>query len=394
MNLFKIRKRMTSIVRRSVSTQLPPIPQGFPILRQLEWTILALTVIMGGFSAFILSSSSEMTGLIVLSVIVLGVMRLQKFPQTLSHKILFTSAEFAIVLLPPLIDQRLRIIPPLMLMIVVRGCQMFNLPGRLLVAGFAFTSTVLTMRDRAVPTPCLSSGQSLEMTAMIQFTGVTSLGMALIFVLLLINALLDERHSRSQLASAHEQLRQYALQIENQSALQERNRIAREIHDSLGHTLTAQSIQLDSALLLLQSDHIRANTFLQASKQLCTQALQEVRHSVSALRTDPLQGKSIETAILPLIQDFGATNTISPDFSIHLSHPLPQPISAAIYRILQEALTNITRHSEATQTMIRLFEIDRKVCLVIKDNGKGFNPAQNSTGCKNEPPPLEDDLRS
>jgi signal transduction histidine kinase len=83
--------------------------------------------------------------------------------------------------------------------------------------------------------------------------------------------------------------------------LQERNRIAREIHDALGHSLTAQSIQLENALVYLDSNREKSKGFLLAARQLSSDLLQEVRHSVTTLRSDPLQGKSLNAAIKLLI---------------------------------------------------------------------------------------------
>jgi signal transduction histidine kinase len=323
---------------------------------------------------------------IVLSVISLAIIRFLRLPQKITNKLFFTALDFTVVLLPVILDSRIRIVLPLLLVIVIRGCQMYKSPGRLVVVILAFLAFLLTIETSEVPLPLRipeavrTVEKFSDIAIMMRLNAILAFGLALTFTLLLINALLEERQSRTKLAAVHEQLRQYALQIEDQSALQERNRIAREIHDSLGHTLTAQSIQLDSALLLLKTNSEKANDFLQASKQLCTQALQEVRQSVSALRSDLLQGKSLDAAIATLVQDFRTTSAISSNYAIYYTTPIPKPIGAALYRILQEALTNITRHSGATQTMIRVFEKNQRVCLVIKDNGKGFNPDQNSTG--------------
>jgi signal transduction histidine kinase len=204
--------------------------------------------------------------------------------------------------------------------------------------------------------------------------------LTLTFVLLLVNAVLAERRSRQELAVAHEQLRQYALRIENQATLQERNRIAREIHDSLGHALTAQTIQLENALLLLPSNVDKAIEFLQQVKQLGYQALQEVSRSVATLRADPLRGKSLENAIHNLIRDFSSATTLTPECKISLTSPVTSEVGTAIYRILQEALTNISKHSAATQVTVQLQTQAGRISLLVEDNGKGFYPEQNTTG--------------
>jgi signal transduction histidine kinase len=205
-------------------------------------------------------------------------------------------------------------------------------------------------------------------------------GLVLMFVLMLVNALLAERQSRQKFSLANDQLRHYALRIEDQATLQERNRIAREIHDSLGHVLTAQSIQLENALLFSQTHPEKTQAFLTEAQKLAAMALKEIRQSVSSLRSDPLQGKTLESALVMLIEDFYKNTHITLDSSISLTHPLTSEVITAIYRIVQEALTNISKHSEATQVTLQLYTSREHLYLLIQDNGQGFNPEQNTTG--------------
>lgn len=226
-----------------------------------------------------------------------------------------------------------------------------------------------------------SALKSFDLTVwMLKLSSALSFGLALLFVMLLINALLDERKSRAKLVVALQQLRQYSLRIEDQSMLQERNRIAREIHDSLGHTLTAQSIQLDSAALLQHTNREEANAFLQEAKLLCKKALQEVRYSVSSLRTDPFRDKLLDQIATELVKEFRVTTAIETTCAMCITYPIPTEVVATFYRVLQEALTNIARHSAATEVVIQLLTKDGVLHLKILDNGKGFDLTQNSTG--------------
>jgi signal transduction histidine kinase len=369
--------------------------QSFRLLLYLEWILLGFAGLSLILVAHLLPIP-EFVPLAALSVAALGAMRLRLPTQPLLSKVLYTGLEFLILLLPTLLNSHIvgpmRFNPLLGLVVVVRSCQMFELPGRLVVAGLTFTSFVIALcmgKDDMFVVNLFRQKSSLAAgtsnTAVfttLQVNAAITFGLAIMFVLLLINALLEERQSREKLAIAHEQLQRYALRIEDQSALHERNRIAREIHDSLGHTLTAQSIQLDSALLLSRSNLEQSNLFLKEAKQLCTQALREVRQSVTTLRlrTDPLQGKSLETAIASLVEDFRTTTAVEPDCTLNVTQPLSPETITTIYRILQEALTNIIRHSAATKVTIHMFERDQSLCLLIIDDGKGFDPLQNSTG--------------
>jgi len=324
----------------------------------------------------------------ILSILVFGAIGLKTPIENTFNKIIFTALEFIIILAPNLLDSRIPPVPLLGLIAVIRSCQMFRLLGRFVVATLTFLAFlyVVLFRSQFVIAACRSLGtvrpqfeQILSNPVNFQLGSAVSFGLTVIFAFPLMVALLSERQSRARLAIAHRQLRQYALLIEDQATLQERNRIAREIHDALGHTLTAQSIQLENALLFLPIDRSRAEIFLAAAKQLGATALQEVRQSITALRANPLEDQSLETAIDQLVQEFHQTTGVSPACSISLTQSLPLDSSTAVYRILQEALTNIYKHSGATQVTIRLDERNA-IYLNVTDNGKGFDPACNTTG--------------
>ncbi len=371
-------------VNSYISRSLPSLR----LLLYLEWLLLGMSIL----TAFLIPPFypfQPTPWLTVLSIVVFGVMGLRLPTSSFSHKVIYTVVELGIVLLPAFTNSHLRFTPLLGLIAVIRSCQMFKLRGRLIVASLVYVSFLYTvfLRSRTTVLFRMHVGQGRPFAEQIATNTVNlllnnaiSFALTLTFVLLLVNAVLSERRSRQELAIAHEQLRQYALRIENQATLQERNRIAREIHDSLGHALTAQTIQLENALLLLPSNVDKAIDFLKEAKQLAYQALQEVSRSVATLRADPLRGKSLENAINNLIRDFSSATTLTPDCKINLAYPVTPEVGTAIYRILQEALTNISKHSEATQVTIQLQSQDRRLHLLVEDNGKGFYPEQNTTG--------------
>ncbi|WP_017318571.1 sensor histidine kinase [Mastigocladopsis repens] len=368
------------------------------LLLYLEWLLLGMSLLTG----FLIPPIYPFHGtpwLAVLSIVMFGVMGLRLPTRSLSHKVIYTAIELGLVLLPAFTNSHLRYAPLLGLIAVIRSCQMFKLQGRLIVASLVYVSYlyIMFLRTRTsvfmrmyvgqgrpfaeqMPLGKPIAEQIATITANLILNNAISFALTLAFVLLLVNAVLSERRSRQELAIAHDQLRQYALRIENQATLQERNRIAREIHDSLGHALTAQSIQLENALLLLPSNVNKAIDFLKEAKHLAYQALQEVSRSVATLRADPLCGKSLEKAISNLIRDFSSATTLTPDCKISLASPLTPEVSTAIYRILQEALTNISKHSTATQVKIQLQSQAGKLHLLVEDNGRGFYPQQNTTG--------------
>jgi signal transduction histidine kinase len=298
-------------------------------------------------------------------------------------QVLYTSLEILLIVLTTLTGSRaLRIFPFLHLILVTRSCLIFQLPGRLVVTGLSFTLFLWTLMPltRRILQRLPSKILTQEPIRFLPLGYVFLFGLCLVFVLLLISAVRAERQSREKLMLANEQLRQYALRIENQATLQERNRIARDIHDSLGHSLTALNLQLETALKLWQSNPTKAQAFLERSKQLGSMALSEVRQSVSALRADPLQGRPLEEAIAALAEEVQRSTGILPTCSMVLGHPLPTEINTALYRIVQEALTNICKYASATVIKIKLKATLTDLRLTIEDNGRGFNLDKNTTG--------------
>jgi signal transduction histidine kinase len=206
------------------------------------------------------------------------------------------------------------------------------------------------------------------------------LGIICVFVQLMIDAVLSERRSRQALEAANDQLRRYASRVEDLATVQERNRIAREIHDSLGHSLTAFNLHVEAALRLLKSDPEEAKDLLIDAKQLGSQALREVRESVATLRSSPLQGKTLEAAIGQLCEDFTRSTGIVPTQDFAMTGPIGAEVEMAFYRITQEALTNITKHAQANTVTLHFSQTATQVNLVIQDDGQGFVMAQTTTG--------------
>jgi signal transduction histidine kinase len=362
----------------------------FRLLLYLEWLMLALAAISS-----ILPTPHNPTiaisRLTLISIVLFGLMGLWIPTKRISVKVLYLVLEFGILLLPILMNDRIQFIPFLGVVLLIRSCQMFKLPGRLVVTALAYGTLVSTafLQESNSPQLFLKALENGDLTEtiptestilLLKLNATLAVGLLLIFVLLLVNSLLSERQSRQKLAIAHEQLRQYAHRIEDQATLQERNRIAREIHDSLGHVLTAQSIQLENALLFCKTDTIKTKHYLLTAQQLGSTALQDVRQSISTLRSNPLQEISLKTAIAHTINEFRAITGISPTCRIDILSDIPIEINTTIHRIIQEAFTNIYKHSAASQVHLDLCERMGALVLHILDNGRGFCLDQNTSG--------------
>jgi signal transduction histidine kinase len=179
-----------------------------------------------------------------------------------------------------------------------------------------------------------------------------------------------------ELQIAHHQLQEYAAQIEELAVAEERNRLAREMHDTLGHRLTVSAVQLEGAQRLIPRDPERAAGMVETVREQVRESLGELRGAVATLR-EPLETDlPITTAMRRLVTSFdGAT-----DLTLHLDLPasLPSLSNAqrlALYRAAQEALTNVQRHAQAQQVWLQIEAHENCVALVVSDDGIGF-PAE------------------
>ena len=168
--------------------------------------------------------------------------------------------------------------------------------------------------------------------------------------------------------------------IEELAAVAERHRIAREIHDSLGHALVALNVQMETALDVWQEAPDEAYVLLREAKELGSEALRSVRESVAEIRTDPLQGRSLTEMLSQLTHNFQRTTGIEVQSQLELPPALSQAISTAIYRVVQEGLTNICKHAEATTVNLYLKSTQDGLALLLQDNGKGFHLDANRSG--------------
>lgn len=157
-------------------------------------------------------------------------------------------------------------------------------------------------------------------------------------------------------------------------AVEERNRLAREIHDTLAQGLTAVSLQLESADALLETDAnvARVRQAVQHALALTRANLEEARRSVLDLRAAPLEGRTLRQALQELAQQC----TVPVDLQITGGErPLSPRIEISLYRIAQEGLNNISQHAQAEQILLTLITTPTQVTLTIRDDGIGFDVA-------------------
>lgn len=205
----------------------------------------------------------------------------------------------------------------------------------------------------------------------------TGVGLAVVFVALFANVsrmeVLARTRSdglREELEEAHARLAAYSIQASELAASRERNRMAREIHDTVGHHLTVVSVQLEAAEMVLERDPEDARRRIVRAKELAREGLAEVRRSVGTLRTSPLDGRPLEAAVREL-----AVGTDEPEARLRVlgeARELPENAAMTIYRAAQEGLTNARRHAQAKRVEVELDYRDmRSVRLRVADDGVG-----------------------
>ncbi len=261
------------------------------------------------------------------------------------------------------------------LMMPVAG-QSINLPrwGTLLVAfslvaSFAWTITRFVALANA-------------------YSAILTISAAMLFTLMFTYVAVREEKARQEverlaqeLQEANQLLREYSVQVEELAITKERNRLAREIHDSLGHYLTVINVQLQAAQTLLANDLPRARTALEKSQKLAQEGLQEVRRSVAALRGSPVEQRPLPKIIDDLLAEQRAAGMVAELTVYGEARPLDAPMALTLYRVAQEGLTNVRKHARASRVDVTLdFRPETAVALTIHDNGIGAADIQGGFG--------------
>ena len=167
---------------------------------------------------------------------------------------------------------------------------------------------------------------------------------------------------------------------------EERNRLAREIHDTLAQDLSAVIFQLEAAeaLLVQRAEPERVQRSVTAALGLARKGLDEARRSVLDLRAAPLEGRTLPVALAALAAETATDQGPAVLFEMEPTPPpLPPAVEVGLYRIAQEALQNALRHANAARVVLRLEASSGRVRLMVQDDGRGFAISpEGSTGSR------------
>jgi signal transduction histidine kinase len=202
----------------------------------------------------------------------------------------------------------------------------------------------------------------------------------MLFIPLIANIIRRDDESRlkterllTDLEISHLKLQAYTEQVADLAAAEERNRLARDIHDSLGHYLTAIGIQLEKALAYQKRNPEEATQSIVEAKQAAADALRDVRLSVGTLRSAE-NNFSLAASVEKIIEGIRSEN-LQIEFSAQGSEAdYPRSALMALYRAAQEGLTNVQKHSQASAASLKISLGKNEARMVLRDNGQGFDP--------------------
>jgi len=183
-----------------------------------------------------------------------------------------------------------------------------------------------------------------------------------------------QREHRVALAEANRKLTLYAAATEQLAVSQERNRMARELHDTLAHSLSGVIVQLEAAEALWDVNLAGARKMVEHVHRSARSGLTEVRRALTSLRASPLDDLGLALAISDLAESVAARTDLklSLDVADHLEN-IPPEVEQCIYRVAQEVLANAARHAKAKSLYVSLTRPNGHLILNIKDDGQGFD---------------------
>ena len=205
-------------------------------------------------------------------------------------------------------------------------------------------------------------------------------------IMYIANQIQENENITKELDMIHQvnkELQDYAAVTEKIGEDKERKRLAREIHDTLGHALTGIAAGIDACLAMIDTHPKETKQQLEVVSKVVRQGIGDVRNSLNKLRPGVLEEQGFRVAIEKMIEEFSSVSDLSIDFHYQLEKiDFENTKEDILFRIIQESITNALRHGGATHIDIYLYKENQFVLLKIKDNGKGCEKIQYGFGLK------------
>lgn len=342
-----------------------------PLYRKVlyfQWALIGLAAILEGL-AWRFAPPDAQAANIGLSLVLLLAMAVQSLFVPLDRpwwqRLFYLCVEIALIAASSMCGVA-RFISPLFIVSVAKASLLLDRTGLLIALSAAFLCQVLSAGYkiylaapglRSAPFSLWLSSSLAGSALIVTFT----YGSLMVLVAVLVRSLLKEQQSRL----ATERL---SAQVEALARDLERTRIAREIHDSLGHTLTALKIQLAVAHQFFDRDKIRSRQALQLAEELAARSLTDVRRAVESIRHADFDFKE---AVAALAEEAQAQESLSVSLKLDLPD-IPPAKGYQLYRIIQESITNTLKHAGATQISVNVLQSSGNIHLLIQDDGRGL----------------------
>lgn len=205
----------------------------------------------------------------------------------------------------------------------------------------------------------------------------------LLFVYYMVQLFTGQMAEKERIRTLYDQLKKANAELERMTAIRERNRLAREIHDTLGHTLTGIIMASEASLALFEKQPEEARKRLEAVTGAARDGLNDVRQSIRALRPDTLEKHSLEQALHEMVAKFEATTSVKVEFRQEAGDLyFARDEEDALYRIVQECLTNAVRHGQADHILLTIRQQENALLIDIRDNGKGAADMKEGFGLR------------
>lgn len=194
--------------------------------------------------------------------------------------------------------------------------------------------------------------------------------------IMIANLVKVQREQHRRLREANERLAQYAATVEQLTISRERNRVARELHDVLAHTMSGVAVELEGVRAMLPVNTDQARALLDQSLGAVRAGLSETRRALQALRASPLEDLGLGLSIRNLTESIAGRAGLQSDMNIAQDIPdYPLHVQQSFYRVAQEALANVVSHARARRVQVWLLREGQGIKLWIRDDGIGFDEA-------------------
>ena len=190
--------------------------------------------------------------------------------------------------------------------------------------------------------------------------------------------------SKDEIGQLSRELNNMAAQLESLiqtrqelATLEARNRFARDLHDSVKQQVFAASFQVAAARALIEKDAKAAEAHLTQAEELVRQAQRELNVLIQEMRPAALEGKGLAAALRDYVEDWSRRAEIPVEVHIRGEREVPLEVEQALFRVAQEALANVAKHSSAENVEVDLIYAADSLTLHVADDGRGFDPAKN-----------------